>query len=160
MDNETSLFATGRAGGETGFSNFEVIRYIRGIDPREKVVSLIQENHNCSLRFSQGEIGDTLIIYARKINDDGFVNFLTTSICSNCKRVSEITDPYEISIYNDLSSWKIPERARYKSMLKAIDIGKIDKAKPSPKGQKHDLLLYGLVLINLILTIFIIVRKR
>ena len=149
------FYPTGRV-RDIKYWNFQVVRYIKGIEASNSIVSILSEGFNCDINFSYHPIGTEFIIYADNINEYGFYHLLTTGQCSQTKVTSEITDTFELNIYKDKNIWKYPTPSTLKPGLKK------DTDKQPESKSIFDLknLLISLVLLNLILTIYLVARKK
>lgn len=153
----TNMYYTGEA-GLVSFANFEVIRYLRGLQPQNRIVSILSES-NCSLRFSKSQIGDTLLIYARNYTS-AFAGLLTCGQCSNSKPVSQISDAEELKVYRDVLQWKTPRRHLLEEEKTAL---RVRPGKAGEEGRKTPDYVYVLVVLlslNLLLTAVLLFRKK
>lgn len=148
------LVPTGHGLQSVKYWTFDVIRYIKGLERLSSRISIISTGSNCDFFFYSRPNGSEFIIYADRLNDYGFLHFLTTHQCTQTKLTSSITDDYELKIFNDMHSWKIPEPLNPKFISKNI----------SSKSQTGELNwtwgLIGLMLFNIALTFYLILREK
>jgi len=158
---DSNLFVTTRHGVDfVRHWNFTVVKYLKGLDDDSPVVSILSGGTNCDYGFSYYPIGTEFIIYAANISDHGYYHFLTTSQCSQTKLTTIITDKYELSIYNDISLWKTPKSFNPKLKIN-VKVDKPEEARVSLSSfGKTNGLLIALVIFNLVLTAYLILRKK
>jgi hypothetical protein len=166
VEDGSSVFATGRIGGEIRVANFQVVKYIQGLGPQDRVISLISDGSPCDMRFSKNGIGETYIIYANKTNrDNGQLNFLVASACSNSKLTSEISDSFELMVFNS-KIWKTPDSLDLLSNVTNAELKKM--LANVPKREEDSTIaidfksyaIIGLITLNLLLTIVIVFKRK
>lgn len=142
---------------------FEVIRYFNLKDRMKQVVTVFTETSNCEFKFDKSNVGDTFIMFVDRLGGTSYnqPSFWTSSGCRGNQFFSGPKDR-EMEYYLNLPAY-------WDSTVRYLDIQLPDsvlsnkKEKIIEKKEKEvsgNMMLYLLLCVNLILTVYILLKIR